>query len=74
MFRSQDVELESRPSCFGKTYPLSLSVYIYTHSVFFEQGGGDIWRKFGGHLGVFEATRRLPRGKIKNSFTVLFLS
>ena len=34
----------------------------------------DIWRKFGGHLGVFEATRRLPRGKIKNSFTVLFLS
>ena len=34
----------------------------------------DIWRKFGGHLGVFEATRRLPRGKIKNSFTELFLS
>ena len=33
----------------------------------------DIWRTFGGHLGVFEATRRLPRGKIKNSFTVLFL-
>ena len=34
----------------------------------------DIWRKFGGHLGVFETTRRLPRGKIKNCFTVLFLS
>ena len=34
----------------------------------------DIWRKFGGHLGVFEATRRLPRGKVKNSFTVLLLS
>ena len=28
MFRSQDVEIESRPSFFGKTYPINIYVLI----------------------------------------------